>query len=50
VRYHDRGSKRFHHSVVGDLTLSYETMTLTGDPGLTMFAYTPRPARSRRKR
>lgn len=40
VRYHDRGSKRFHHSVVGDLTLSYETMTLTGDPGLTMFAYT----------
>jgi transcriptional regulator with XRE-family HTH domain len=40
VRYHDTGVKRFHHSVVGDLTLSFETMTLTGDSGLTMFAYT----------
>ena len=28
------------HPVVGDLTLSFETMTLVGDSGLTMFAYT----------
>ena len=40
VRYHDSGAKRFHHPVVGDLTLSFETMTLAGDSGLTMFAYT----------
>jgi hypothetical protein len=40
VRYHDSGVKRFHHPVVGDLTLSFETMTLVGDSGLTMFAYT----------
>jgi len=40
VRYHDTGTKRFHHPVVGDLTLTYETMTLVGDSGLTMFAYT----------
>ena len=40
VRYHDTGTKRFHHPVVGELTLSYETMQLVGDPGLTMFAYT----------
>ena len=40
VRYHDTGVKRLHHPVVGDLTLTYETMTLVGDPGLTMFAYT----------
>jgi transcriptional regulator with XRE-family HTH domain len=40
VRYHDSGVKRFHHPVVGDLTLSFETMTLIGDSGLTMFAYT----------
>jgi transcriptional regulator with XRE-family HTH domain len=40
VRNHTRGSKRFHHPVVGDLVLSFETMALTGDPGLTMFAYT----------
>ena len=40
VRYHDTGTKRFRHPVVGDLTLTYETMTLVGDSGLTMFAYT----------
>ena len=40
VRYHDTGTKRFHHPVVGDLTLTFETMTLVGDSGLTMFAYT----------
>ncbi len=40
VRYHDTGTKRFHHPVVGDLTLTYENMTLVGDSGLTMFAYT----------
>jgi transcriptional regulator with XRE-family HTH domain len=40
VRYHDTGVKRFHHPVVGDLTLTFETMTLVGDSGLTMFAYT----------
>ena len=40
VRNHDTGSKRFHHPVVGNLTLSYETMTLSADSGLTMFVYT----------
>jgi transcriptional regulator with XRE-family HTH domain len=40
VRIHDTGSKRFHHPVVGDLTLSYETVELTADAGLTMFVYT----------
>jgi hypothetical protein len=43
VRYHDTGAKRFHHPVVGDLTLSFETMTLTADSELTMFAYTAEP-------
>jgi hypothetical protein len=43
VRYHDSGTKRFHHPVVGDLTLSFETMTLAGDSDLTMFAYTAEP-------
>jgi transcriptional regulator with XRE-family HTH domain len=40
VRFHDTGSKRVRHPVVGDLTLSYENMTLMGDSGLTMFVYT----------
>jgi hypothetical protein len=43
VRYHDTGSKRFHHPVVGDLTLTFETMTLVADSDLTMFVYTAEP-------
>jgi transcriptional regulator with XRE-family HTH domain len=40
VRFHDTGVKKFHHPVVGDLTLTYESMELAADPGLTLFAYT----------
>jgi len=43
VRYHETGVKRLHHPVVGDLSLTYETMTLAADSGLTMFAYTAEP-------
>jgi MmyB-like transcription regulator ligand binding domain len=43
VRFHDTGVKRFHHPVVGDLTLTFETMQLSADDGLTMFAYTAEP-------
>jgi transcriptional regulator with XRE-family HTH domain len=43
VRYHDTGIKRIHHPVVGDLELTYEAMSLRGDPELTMFAYTTEP-------
>jgi hypothetical protein len=44
VRFHDSGVKRFHHPVVGDLTLTYETMPLAADAGLMMFVYTAEPA------
>jgi transcriptional regulator with XRE-family HTH domain len=40
VRFHDTGVKRFHHPVVGDLELTYETMQLAADEGLMMFVYT----------
>jgi MmyB-like transcription regulator ligand binding domain len=40
VRFHDTGVKRFHHPVVGDLALTFETMQLSADEGLTMFVYT----------
>jgi transcriptional regulator with XRE-family HTH domain len=40
VRFHDTGVKRMHHPVIGELELSYETMELPGDMGLTMFAFT----------
>src|SRR4051812_19656058 len=35
VDYHQRGSKRLHHPIVGDLELSYEVMELSADSGLT---------------
>ena len=43
VRLHDHGDKRFHHPVVGDLTLSFEELPLPADPGLTITAYTAEP-------
>src|SRR5439155_22535099 len=43
VRYHDTGVKRFHHPVVGDLTLTFETMQLIADAGLLLFVYTADP-------
>ena len=43
VRFHRAGTKQLHHSVVGDLELSYEAMELTSDPGLTFLAYTAEP-------
>jgi transcriptional regulator with XRE-family HTH domain len=36
VRLHRTGIKQFHHPVVGDIDLNFETMELTADPGLTM--------------
>jgi hypothetical protein len=46
VRFHDTGLKRLHHPIVGDLELTYETMELSADHGLTMFAYTAEPGSS----
>ncbi len=43
VRYHQTGSKRIHHPVVGDLELNYEVMELSADDGLTMSVYDAEP-------
>ena len=43
VRFHDKGTKRLHHPIVGELTLTFETMQVTADAGLTMSAYTADP-------
>lgn len=37
------GRKRFHHPVVGDLTLDYEALTPTADPDLVLGVYTAEP-------
>jgi transcriptional regulator with XRE-family HTH domain len=43
VAYHHTGTKAFRHPVVGELTLSFDTMDLPADAGLTLFAYTTEP-------
>ena len=43
VRLHGAGTKRFHHGVVGDLDLSYESIDLVSDPGLTLTLYAAEP-------
>jgi transcriptional regulator with XRE-family HTH domain len=43
VRQHLAGVKRLHHPLVGDLTLAYESMELTADPGLRLNAYSAEP-------
>jgi MmyB-like transcription regulator ligand binding domain len=43
VRFHDTGAKNFHHPVVGELSLTFETTELSADTGLTMFAFTAEP-------
>lgn len=43
VRYHQTGTKRLRHPVVGELDLSYEVFTLAADTSLTLAVYTPDP-------
>lgn len=43
VRTHGSGAKRFHHPVVGELTLLYEELTVTADDGLSLLVYTAEP-------
>ena len=40
---HPTGVKRFHHPVVGELTLDFETLDLPGDPGQKLLVYSAEP-------
>ena len=44
VRAHGAGTKRFHHTVVGDLELAYESVDMVSEPGLTLTLYAAEPA------
>ena len=44
VRLHGAGSKLFHHAVVGDLDLAYESVDMISDPGLTLTIYAAEPS------
>jgi transcriptional regulator with XRE-family HTH domain len=43
VREKSAGTKRYRHAVVGELTLSYETLVPPGAPDLALVTYTPEP-------
>ena len=43
VRRHRAGVKHFHHPVVGDISLAYESMELIADTGLILNAYSAEP-------
>ncbi len=43
MRYHQTGTKRLHHPVVGDLELGYEVMELAADTGLRLAIFTAEP-------
>ncbi|WES64412.1 helix-turn-helix transcriptional regulator [Microbacter sp. GSS18] len=43
VRHHGSGVKPFHHHAVGDITLAYEGLELTEEPGLSLLIYTAEP-------
>lgn len=50
VRRHGSGTKTFCHHLVGDLTLSYEGLELTAEPGLSLLIYTAEPGSSSQER
>jgi transcriptional regulator with XRE-family HTH domain len=43
VRIHGAGTKRFHHPVVGELTLAYEEFAITSEPGHVLLVYSAEP-------
>jgi transcriptional regulator with XRE-family HTH domain len=43
VRYHQTGTKRLRHPIVGDLELSYEVMEVSADAGMTVSVYSAEP-------
>jgi transcriptional regulator with XRE-family HTH domain len=43
VRFHNSGTKRLLHPIVGELTLNFERFDIATDSGLTMFTYTAEP-------
>ena len=43
VRTHGTGTKRFNHPIVGELTLVFEELAITAEPGRVLLIYTAEP-------
>lgn len=50
VNLHRLGTKRFHHPVVGELTLDFERVELADDPGQRLTFYSAEPGSPSRER
>jgi transcriptional regulator with XRE-family HTH domain len=50
VKLHRTGVKRFHHPIVGELTLDFERLDLPGDPGQKLLVYSAEPGSPSRER
>ena len=50
VNLHRVGTKRFHHPIVGELTLDFERLELAGDPGQRVTFYSAEPGSPSRER
>lgn len=43
VRFHRTGVKRVRHPLVGEMTLAWDSLPLSADPGLALTTYSPDP-------
>lgn len=43
VRTHGAGTKRFRHPLIGEVTLAYEELAITAEPGHVLLIYTAEP-------
>lgn len=43
VRTHGAGTKRYNHPIVGEVTLAYEELAVTAEPGQVLMIYTAEP-------
>jgi hypothetical protein len=43
VRLHQRGTKHFNHPVVGRIEVTFDSLELPADPGLTLTTYSAEP-------
>jgi hypothetical protein len=43
VKFHRTGTKQFHHPLVVDLTLAFESLELPADPDLSLLTYSAEP-------
>lgn len=50
VHTHGSGTKRFCHPVVGELTVAYEELALTAEPGPAMIVYSTEPGSQSQQR